>query len=111
AAAKAKGLPWDTAKGFDASAPISAIAPASTIGHPAAGELWLEVGGEPRQRADIADMIFAVPEIIAALSLLYTLAAGDLIYTGTPSGVGALRRGDGFRAGFGGHVELSGRIV
>jgi len=111
AAAKAKGLPWDTAKGFDASAPISAIAPAAAIGHPSIGELWLEVGGERRQHADVGDMIFAVPEIIAALSLLYTLAAGDLIYTGTPSGVGPLRRGDTFRAGFAGHVTLEGRIV
>lgn len=111
AAAKAKGLPWDTAKGFDGSAPVSAIVPASAVGHPARGELWLDVAGERRQQADISEMVFAIPEIIAALSQLYTLRAGDLIFTGTPSGVGALRRGDAFRAGYGGHVELAGRIV
>ena len=111
AAAKAKGLPWDVAKGFDASAPVSAIAPAATIGHPASGALWLEVDGARRQAADVAEMVFAVPEIIAELSKLYTLAAGDLIYTGTPAGVGPLLRGDAFRAGFAGHVELAGRIV
>jgi fumarylpyruvate hydrolase len=111
AAAKSKGLPWDTAKGFDASAPVSAIAPAASIGHPASGTLWLEVNGRRRQEADVADMIFGVPEIIAELSKLYTLAAGDLIYTGTPAGVAALVRGDAFRAGFGTQLELAGRIV
>ena len=100
AAAKAKGNPWDTAKGFDASAPIGAIAPASAIGHPAAGELALAVNGVERQRADIATMIFKVPEILVALSRLFELAPGDLVFTGTPAGVGPLLPGDAFEATF-----------
>ena len=82
------GRPWDMAKGFDASAPIGDIAPASHIGHPAAGQIRLAVNGEVRQTADLADMIWNVPAIIAALSRLVRLAPGDLIFTGTPEGVG-----------------------
>ena len=111
AAAKAKALPWDVAKGFDASAPISAITPAEALGHPARGLLWLDVNGTRRQQADIADMVFGVGEILATLSRLYTLAAGDLVFTGTPAGVGPLVRGDGFRAGFGEELVLEGRIL
>ena len=110
AAAKAKGLPWDTAKGFDRSAPVSALAPVALIGHPAGGELWLDVNGTRRQQADIGEMIFKVPEIIAALSRLFLLQAGDLVFTGTPAGVAALVRGDGFDAGFGGILRLRGSI-
>jgi fumarylpyruvate hydrolase len=110
AAAKAKGNPWDTAKGFDASAPIGAIVPASAIGHPTAGELTLSVNGVERQRADIASMIFDVPEIIAALSRLFELRPGDLLFTGTPAGVGALRPGDVFEADFPGLPRLTGGI-
>jgi fumarylpyruvate hydrolase len=111
AAAKAKGMPWDTAKGFDASAPISAIVPAATLGHAARGELALEVNGVVRQRADIADMIFGVGEIVAELSKLFELRGGDLIYTGTPAGVAALVVGDRFRARFPGVPDLAGEIV
>jgi len=82
------GRPWDMAKGFDASAPTGDIAPASRIGHPAAGQIRLAVNGEVRQTADLADMIWNVPAIIAALSRLVRLAPGDLIFTGTPEGVG-----------------------
>jgi fumarylpyruvate hydrolase len=110
AAAKAKGDPWDTAKGFDASAPIGAIVPAATLGHPTAGELALTVNGAERQRADIATMIFDVPEIIAALSRLFELRAGDLLFTGTPAGVGPLRPGDVFEADFPGLPRLTGEI-
>ncbi|MCE3002947.1 MAG: fumarylacetoacetate hydrolase family protein [Xanthomonadaceae bacterium] len=110
AAAKAKGNPWDTAKGFDASAPIAPIAPAAAIGHPAAGELALSINGVERQRADIATMIFKVPEILAALSRLYTLAPGDLVFTGTPAGVGPLRPGDAFEATFPGLPALRGTM-
>lgn len=110
AAAKAKGNPWDTAKGFDASAPIGAIVPAATIGHPRAGELLLVVNGSERQRADIATMIFKVPEILAALSRLYELAPGDLVFTGTPAGVGPLLPGDAFEATFPGLPPLRGAI-
>ena len=111
AAAKAKGLPWDSAKGFDHSAPISSLSLVSAIGHPQQGRLSLEVNGSVRQQVDIADMVLQVGEILAALSTLYQLRAGDLIFTSTPAGVAALRRGDRFRASFPGIDELTGRIV
>jgi fumarylpyruvate hydrolase len=111
AAAKAKGLPWDTAKGFDASAPVSALRPASEIGHPSHARLALRVNGEVRQDTDIADMIFSVADIIAELSKLFELRAGDLVFTGTPAGVGPLVRGDAFVAELQGIAKLEGRIV
>ncbi|MBK7145076.1 MAG: fumarylacetoacetate hydrolase family protein [Xanthomonadales bacterium] len=111
AKAKAKGLPWDTAKGFDASAPIGAITPAAQCGHPVAGELRLQINGETRQRADIASMVLPVAAILASLSRLFELRAGDLVFTGTPAGVAALQRGDAFVATFPGLAELRGRIV
>lgn len=111
AAAKAKGLPWDTAKGFDGSAPVSALRAASEIGHPERARLLLRVNGEVRQDTDVADMIFPVAEIIAELSKLFELRAGDLIFTGTPAGVGPLARGDAFVAELQGIAKLEGRIV
>lgn len=111
AAMKARGLPWDVAKGFDGSAPVSALRAAAEIGHPRRARLSLSVNGEVRQDADIADMIFAIPEIIAELSKLFELKAGDLIFTGTPAGVGPLQRGDTFRASLQGIAELEGRIA
>lgn len=111
AKAKAKGMPWDTAKGFDASAPVSAIVPAARSGHPARGALALAVNGQVRQQGDVADMVHSVPEIIAELSKLFELKAGDLIFCGTPSGVGPLVAGDAFRATFAGIATLEGRIV
>lgn len=110
AAMKAKGLPWDVAKGFDGSAPVSALRPAAGRGHPRNARLSLAVNGEIRQDADIADMIFAVPEIIAELSKLFELKAGDLIFTGTPAGVGPLQPGDRFHASLQDIAELDGRI-
>ena len=94
AEAKKGGRPWTMAKGFDQSAPIGAIAPASRIGHPDRGAITLSVNGAERQRGDLADQIWSVPETIAFLSRLVTLRAGDLIMTGTPAGVGAVRRRD-----------------
>jgi fumarylpyruvate hydrolase len=91
-AAKDKGQPWDAAKGFDASAPISAIRRWS--GAPPQGRIWLSVNGEVRQDAAIDDMIWNVAEIISEASKLWRLEAGDLIFTGTPEGVGSLVRGD-----------------
>jgi fumarylpyruvate hydrolase len=93
---EAKGMrrPWDMGKGFDSSAPCSKIYPASSIGHPENGSITLTVNGELRQSGDIGDMIWDVPESIAYLSTLVTLEPGDLIYTGTPEGVGAVRRGE-----------------
>jgi len=111
AAAKAKGHPWDAAKGFDASAPVSALRPAAETGHPRSARLVLEVNGQVRQQGDVADMIFDVAAIIHELSRLWTLAPGDLIYTGTPAGVAALHRGDRVRAELEGIAVLETRIV
>ena len=92
--ARDKGRPWDTGKAFDRSAPITAITPATQSGHLVKGNIWLKVNGELRQQADISDLIWNVPEVIAELSTLFELAPGDLIYTGTPAGVSALKSGD-----------------
>jgi fumarylpyruvate hydrolase len=93
-AARDKGRPWDMGKGFDKSAPCGTIVPASKIGHPDKGTIWLKVNGEQRQTGDLSDMIWNVPESIAYLSGLVELQSGDLIYTGTPEGVGAVVSGD-----------------
>jgi fumarylpyruvate hydrolase len=105
--AKQMRRPWDMAKGFDASGPSSAIVPAAQIGHPDAGRIHLEVNGEPRQQGDLSDQIWSVPEIIAALSRTITLKAGDLIFTGTPAGVGPLAHGDVVTAGIDGISTMS----
>jgi fumarylpyruvate hydrolase len=91
--AKDLGQPWDSSKAFDASAPIGLLRPLSACG-PLTGRIALDVNGAPRQDATLADMIWSVPEIIAALSRLWRLEAGDLIFTGTPEGVGPLVPGD-----------------
>lgn len=104
--AKDNGRPWDTSKGFDHSAVISAITPASQSGHLRSGRIWLHVNGQPRQQADISELIWSVPEVIAELSTLFELQPGDLIYTGTPAGVGALKRGDRLEGGIDGLEEL-----
>ncbi len=91
---KAKGRSWEMGKAFDQSAPISAIAPAARIGHPQRGAISLEVNSQSRQHGDLADMIWPVAEIIANLSGYVTLQPGDLIFTGTPAGVGKVERGD-----------------
>jgi fumarylpyruvate hydrolase len=93
-AARDKGRPWDMGKGFDQSAPIGLIYRASEIGHPAAGEIKLDVSGKTRQHANLNELIWNVPETISYLSSLVTLGPGDLIYTGTPEGVGAVVAGD-----------------
>ncbi len=94
AVAKKAGRPWDMAKGFDFSAPIGTIEPASAIGHPDTGAITLSVNGTERQRGDLSDQIWGVADTIAYLSTLVTLKAGDIIMTGTPAGVGAVVRGD-----------------
>ncbi len=88
------GRPWDLSKGFDNSAPIGLLARASDIGHPSRGRISLAVNGLVRQKGDLSDMIFGTAEIIAHLSRYVTLAGGDLIFTGTPAGVGPLVSGD-----------------
>ena len=85
------GRPWDFGKNFDQSAPCGELAPASKIGHPSKGVIWLKVNGKQRQRADLSEMIRSVPEQIAYLSEYYTLEPGDLICLGTPAGVGELK--------------------
>jgi fumarylpyruvate hydrolase len=109
-ASKKKGLPWDTGKAFDASAPISAIRPAA-LGHVDRGRIWLSVNGEIRQESDISEMIWSVSEIIAELSTLFELKAGDLIYTGTPAGVGPLKPGDRIECGVEGLETLRNTIA
>ncbi|HZD24799.1 MAG TPA: fumarylacetoacetate hydrolase family protein [Alphaproteobacteria bacterium] len=105
-AAREKGRPWDVGKGFDHSAPISPIRPAAEIGHPADSRIWLKVNGEMRQDSDLAHLIWSIPETIAYLSGLFTLEPGDLIYSGTPEGVGAVRPGDHLEGGVEGVGEL-----
>ncbi|MDR3510083.1 MAG: fumarylacetoacetate hydrolase family protein [Caulobacteraceae bacterium] len=92
-AAKDKGQPWEAGKGFDAGAPIGAIRPAALCGE-ATGAISLTVNGQTRQAARVADMIWSTAEVIAQASRLWRLAPGDLIFTGTPEGVGPLVRGD-----------------
>jgi fumarylpyruvate hydrolase len=109
-AAKAKGMPWDTGKNFEAAAPTGPIRPVSPDFDPLAGELCLSVDGATRQQGDIADMVFSISEIVCMLSRLFTLRAGDLIFTGTPAGVAALVKGNRFRGTFPGLPDLEGRI-
>lgn len=111
AAAKKAGMPWDSAKAFDHSAPVSTLHPVATVGHPARTELRLEVNDDVRQCTDIDAMVFSVAETIHELSKLWTLVPGDLIFTGTPAGVAALHRGDRFRATLGAIALLEGRIA
>ena len=109
--ARSRGLPWDMAKGFDASAQISRIHPVERFGHPSGNAIWLKVNGTQRQHSTLDRMIWSVPEIISALSALVELQPGDLIYTGTPDGVGALVPGDVVTAGIEGLEQLEFRIA
>ncbi len=93
-AAKKAGLPWDTGKGFDESAPMGELVPAAEIGELAPRRLSLSVNGVERQAAPLSDLIWDVPEILHELSKLYALRAGDLVFMGTPAGVAALSPGD-----------------
>ncbi|MBX9628897.1 MAG: fumarylacetoacetate hydrolase family protein [Burkholderiales bacterium] len=93
-AARDLGRPWDFGKSFDESAPIGPIHRAAQTGHPTKGAVSLEVNGEVRQKGDLADLIWSVPETISFLSDYYTLVPGDLIFTGTPAGVAAVVPGD-----------------
>ncbi|MGJ4915120.1 fumarylacetoacetate hydrolase family protein [Bradyrhizobium oligotrophicum] len=91
--------PWEVGKSFDHSAPCSAVVPASKIGHPAKGKIWLSVNGTERQTGDLSELIWNVPEIIWKLSQQVELAAGDIIMTGTPAGVAAVVAGDKIECG------------
>ncbi len=92
--AKNKGLPWSVAKGFDTSAPVSHVVPKDRVDDPHALQLTLQVNGSTRQHASTGEMIFRIEEIIAHVSQFFTLERGDLIFTGTPQGVGPARPGD-----------------
>ncbi len=91
--AKKRGRPWDMSKSFDASALCSSLHLADSVGHPERGEIGLDLDSEPRQRGDISQMVWSIPEMLIALNSLFPLKAGDLLYTGTPSGVGPVTRG------------------
>ncbi|HEX3810851.1 MAG TPA: fumarylacetoacetate hydrolase family protein [Rhizomicrobium sp.] len=105
--AREKKQPWDASKGFDRSAPCGTLHPVSEVDHLSSGAIWFKVNGEMRQSSDISDLIWSVPNIIAFLSQLFELAPGDLIYTGTPAGVGPLQRGDHGEGG----IERLGTIA
>jgi fumarylpyruvate hydrolase len=113
-AAQAEKKPWEIGKAFDFSAPCGVLAPAATIGHPAAGAIGLSVNGAARQAGDLAQMIWNVPEIIAKLSQSVALAPGDVIFTGTPAGVSAAVPGDvcvGTIAGVGSLTVIIGPVL
>lgn len=99
------------AKGFDASAVISPIRRAEEIGHPAKARIWLTVNGEARQEGDIADIIWPVADIVAELSTYVELKAGDLIYSGTPAGVGRIVAGDLVEGGVEGVGTIANRFI
>lgn len=107
AEAKKTGRPWEMGKGFDYSAPCSAVKLASVIGHPAKGAIWLKVNGEIRQSGDLSQQIWSVQETVAYLSRFVALAPGDLIFTGTPAGVGRVVRGDRLE----GHIDNVGELT
>jgi 2-keto-4-pentenoate hydratase/2-oxohepta-3-ene-1,7-dioic acid hydratase in catechol pathway len=111
AAAKAKSLPWDTGKSFEHAAPISAILPASDIGDVYARTLTLRVNGTVRQQGSLSDLIWNIADILHELSQLYDLRAGDLVFMGTPAGVGPLQPGDTFEATLDDVLALHGRIL
>lgn len=111
AQAKERGRPWTEAKGFDQSAPIAPIQPVERVGHPTAGSIWLDVNGDRRQRGDLGDMVWSVAEIISTISRSVAIRPGDVILTGTPSGVGPLQVGDHVIAGVEGVAELAFDVV
>jgi fumarylpyruvate hydrolase len=111
AEAKKLGRPWDVGKAFEHSAPCSEIVPASLIGHPDKGVVRLNVNGQVRQQGDLAQMIWKVPEMIAILSGLFELRSGDLIFTGTPAGVGPVKRGDLLEGEIEGVAGLTVRVI
>ena len=108
--ARDKGRPWELGKAFDESAPIAPIHPVSAVGHPTQGAVWVQVDGADRQRSDIAKLIWSVPEVIANLSTFFELRPGDLIYTGTPEGVGKVERGQTMTGGIDGLGTLSVKV-
>jgi fumarylpyruvate hydrolase len=109
--AKKKGRPWDTGKGFDHSAPCAEIHLAGQVGDIKNARIWLTVNGEVKQDSNVNNLIWSVAEVIANLSTLFTLMPGDLIYSGTPEGVGPVVAGDVIRVGIDGLTDLETKIV
>ncbi|KAB2911660.1 MAG: fumarylacetoacetate hydrolase family protein [Hyphomicrobiaceae bacterium] len=105
-AAKKLARPWEVAKAFEQSAPCTALVPAPQVANPSKGAIWVDVNGERRQTGDLSQMIWDIPNQIAFLSGLFELKAGDLIFTGTPAGVGAIKKGDKLK----GHVDGVGDL-
>ncbi len=108
---KAQGRPWEAGKAFDNSAPITDIVPVSTCGHPERGRVWLKVNEKLRQEGDLNQLIWSVPEIITTLSTLWSLEAGDLIFTGTPAGVGPILPGDLMTGGVEGVGTIKTNVI
>ena len=111
AAAKEQRRPWEPGKAFERSAPMSKIMPATDIGHPDRGRITLSVNGELRQEGDLGQMIWKVPEQIAYLSRFYDIAGGDIIMSGTPSGVGPVQRGDTVHCDLEGVCDLTVQVI
>jgi fumarylpyruvate hydrolase len=111
AQAKQAGRPWEIGKAFERSAPCGEIVPVAQIGHPDSGAIWLKVNGETRQEGDLNQLIWKVPEMIAYLSGLFELRAGDLIFSGTPAGVGPVHRGDVIEGHVDGVGDLRTKVV
>jgi fumarylpyruvate hydrolase len=110
-AAKDLARPWDWSKGFDNSAPCGTIQPVAAIGHPSAGGIWLAVNGTKKQDSDIAELIWPVPDIVSFISASMALAPGDLIFTGTPAGVGPVKPGETLTGGIDGVGDITITIV
>lgn len=110
-AARDAGRPWDWGKGFDRSAPCAPIQPIALTGHPNSGRIWLSVNGAIKQDADLTELIWSVPEIISTISRSMALQPGDLIFTGTPAGVGAVLPGDRILGGIDGIGEITVSIT
>ena len=109
--AKKEGKPWDAAKAFDFAAPIGALRPVSEIGHPDSSRIWLAINGKVKQDSTLNLQIWSVAESISHLSRLFEIKPGDLIYTGTPAGVGPVKRGDVMNGGIDGIGELEITVV
>jgi fumarylpyruvate hydrolase len=110
-AMKKAGRPWEIGKAFEYSAPCTKLRPVREVGHPQAGAIWLKVNGEIRQQGDLDQLIWKVPEMISILSELFILRAGDIILTGTPSGVGPVQRGDQMHGHVAGIGDLKVAVV